>query len=89
MKTQTIINKLEEKGYVYPVALRWTLNDVNHRLMVLGQEDKLRYMDDTDKRMILDDFFIEIEDELIELINQRLDEYLENLLDYKPSQKIF
>lgn len=89
MKTETIIKQLIDKGFVYPSCLQWTPADINLRLRAIGREDDLKTMSDTDKRMLLDDFFTEYEDVIIEFINDQLEEHLDNLTDFNPADKPF
>jgi hypothetical protein len=39
--------------------------------------------------MLLEDFFNEYEDQICEFINQQLEEHLDNLTDFNPSDKPF
>lgn len=89
MKTEQIISKLKEKGYVFPTCLQWTAEDIDLRLRSLGLQEHLITMNQTDKIMLLDDFFIEIEDIITEFINKELEEYLESFTHYTPSKEIF
>ena len=89
MKTETLIQKLEEKQYVLPNALRWKLDDIDLRMRAIGQGSELPLMSATDKRMLLDDFFVEYEDDIVEFINQRLEDYLEAFTDYNVSEQPF
>lgn len=89
MKTETLIKQLEAKGYVYPSCLQWTTEDVDLRLNSMGQKDNVRFMSDTDKRILLDCFFERIEDDLMEYINIKLEDFLESQLTLTPSQEPF
>lgn len=89
MKTETLISKLKEKGYVFPTVLQWTADDIDARLRAIGQGDQIKLMDKTDKMMLLDDFFSEYEDEICEFINQKLEDHLDALTDYQPSNQPF
>jgi hypothetical protein len=82
MKTETLFKKLEEKGYVFPNCLKWTADDIDLRLYQIGLESEIKLMSQTDKQMILTDFFEDFEDEICEFINQKLEEHLENIADY-------
>lgn len=89
MKTETLIKQLEAKGYVYPSCLQWTLGDLDLRMRAVGLEDNIRLMDSTDKRMILDSFFQKHEDDIIEYINIRIEDYLEEITNFNLSQEPF
>ena len=89
MKTETLIKQIEAKGYVYPSCLRWTADDIDLRLTSLGLQEHLKTMSQTDKIMLLDDFFIHNEDIITEFINIELEEYLESFTHYTPSQEPF
>ena len=89
MKTETIISKLKEKGFVYPECLQWTAGDIDPRLRAIGLADEINLMSQDDKVMLLDEFFSEHEDLIIEFINQKLEQHLENITDYNLSSKPF
>jgi hypothetical protein len=89
MKTETLISKLKEKGYVFPTVLQWTADDIDARLRAIGQGDQIKLMDKTDKMMLLDDFFSEYEDEICEFINQKLEDHLDALTHYNLSEQPF
>lgn len=89
MKTETLIKQLEAKGYVYPYCLQWKLDDLDLRMRSIGMGDNLPLMDNTDKRMILDSFFEEIQDDIIEYINIRIEDYLQEMTRFDLSQETF
>ena len=89
MKTETIIKQLKEKGFVFPNCLQWNSADIDTRLIVIGQGDQLKMMNQTDKVMLLDDFFNEYADEIEEFINQKLEDHLDALTHYQPSTEPF
>ncbi len=89
MKTETLISKLKEKGYVFPTVLQWTANDIDARLRVVGLADETKLMSKLDKIMLLEAFFEEHEDQICEFINQRLEDYLETLTHYNLSEQPF
>jgi hypothetical protein len=89
MKTETLIAKLKEKGYVFPTALQWTADDIDARLRAVGNANEIPLMDKTDKVMLLEDFFDVHEDEICEFINQKLEDYLESLTHFNISQLPF
>lgn len=79
MRTDTLIAKLKEKGFVFPTCLQWTAGDIDARLRAIGRADELPLMDMEDKVMLLNDFFEEYEDTICEFINQQLEEHLDHL----------
>lgn len=89
MKTETLIKQLEEKGFVYPTCLQWQVDDIDLRLRSIGQGDQVKMLSDLDKRMLLEDFFAEYSDLIIEYINQELEEHLENLSHFNLSDQPF
>lgn len=89
MRTETLISKLKEKGFVFPTCLQWTPADIDARLRAIGQGDQVKLITQENKRMILEDFFNEYEDQICEFINQQLEEHLDNLTDFNPSEKPF
>jgi hypothetical protein len=46
-------------------------------------------MSQMDKKMIMDDFFSEYEDDIIEFINQKLEDHLDALTHYQPANEPF
>jgi len=89
MRTDTLIAKLKEKGFVFPTCLQWTGADIDARLRAIDRADELPLMDIEDKVMLLNDFFEEYEDIICEFINQKLEEHLDHLTDYNLSDKLF
>lgn len=89
MRTDTLITKLKEKGFVFPTCLQWTGADIDARLRAIDRADELPLMDLEDKVMLLNDFFEEYEDIICEFINQKLEEHLDHLTDYNLSDKPF
>lgn len=89
MRTDTLIAKLKEKGFVFPTCLQWTAGDIDARLRAIDRADELPLMDMEDKIMLLNDFFEEYEDIICEFINQKLEEHLDHLTDYNLSDKLF
>ena len=57
MRTDTLIAKLKEKGFVFPTCLQWTGADIDARLRAIDRADELPLMDIEDKVMLLNDFF--------------------------------
>jgi hypothetical protein len=88
-KTETLIAKLKEKGYVFPTVLQWTADDIDARLRSIALADEIKLMDKLDKIMLLEAFFEEYEDEICEFINQRLEDHLESLTHYNLSEQPF
>lgn len=89
MRTETLISKLKEKGFVFPTCLQWTGADIDARLRAIGQGDQVKCISLDNKQMLLEDFFNEYEDQICEFINQQLEEHLDNLTDFNPSDKPF
>ena len=89
MRTDTLIAKLKEKGYVFPTCLQWTAGDIDARLRAINRSDEIPLMDKEDKVMLLDDFFEEYEDTICEFINQKLEEHLDALTHYNLSSQPF
>lgn len=89
MRTDTLITKLKEKGFVFPTCLRWTPGDIDARLRAIGQGDQIKFISQLDKQMMLESFFEEYEDQICEFINQHLEDHLEALTDYQPSEQPF
>jgi hypothetical protein len=89
MKYETLVKKLEEHGYAYPSALRWSTEDIDASLRVIGKKEYIKQMSVTDKKMLLDTFFERNEDYIIEEINDRLADFLEVVTNFEPSKEIF
>lgn len=89
MKTETLISKLKEKGYVFPTCLQWTDKDIDARMKAIGQGDELKTLTQLDKQMILESFFDCAEDLICEYINQKLEDYLEDMSRFDVSNKPF
>ena len=89
MRTETLIKQLEEKGFIFPSCLQWTPADINPRMIAIGQNDSLKTMSQMDKKMIMDDFFAEYEDDICEFINQKLEDHLDALTHYQPANEPF
>lgn len=89
MRTETIIKQLEQKGFIFPTCLQWQVEDIDMRLRSIGLEDELKLMNNEDKRMLMEDFFAEESDLIIEYINQRLEEYLEASTQNNLNTQIF
>jgi hypothetical protein len=89
MKYETLVKKLEEHGYAYPSALRWSTEDIDTALIVIGKKEYIKQMSVTDKKMLLDAFFERNEDYIVEEINDRLADFLESVTDLQPSKEIF
>jgi hypothetical protein len=89
MKTETLISKLKEKGYVFPTVLQWTANDIDARLKEIGQGDQVKMISQEDKLYLLEDFFNEHEDQICEFINQKLEDFLESANTFNVSQQPF
>ena len=85
MKTETLISKLKEKGYIFPTCLQWTDKDIDARMKAIGQGDELKTITQLDKQMILESFFDYAEDLIVEYINQELDDYLQDMARFDVS----
>ena len=84
MKTETLIKQLETKGYVYPYCLQWTLEDIDLRLNSMGHKDV--FISEDDKRIFLECFFERIEDDLMEYINNKLEDFLDSELRWATTE---
>jgi hypothetical protein len=89
MRTDTLIAKLKEKGFIFPTCLRWTGADIDARLRAIGQGDQVKLISLENKQMILESFFDEYEDQICEFINQQLEDHLEALTHYQPLEEAF
>ena len=89
MRTDTLIVKLKEKGFIFPTCLRWTGADIDARLRAIGQGDQVKLISLENKQMILESFFDEYEDQICEFINQQLEDHLEALTHYQPLEEPF
>lgn len=89
MKTETLISKIKEKGFVFPTVLRWTADDFDTRMEAVGQGHQCKTISNEDKLMILEEFFEEYEDEICEFINQKLEDHLDSMADYQPKDEMF
>jgi hypothetical protein len=89
MRTDTLIAKLKEKGFILPTCLRWTGADIDARLRAIGQGDQVKLISLENKQMILESFFDEYEDQICEFINQQLEDHLEALTHYQPLEEPF
>jgi hypothetical protein len=89
MRTDTLIAKLKEKGFIFPTCLRWTGADIDARLRAIGQGDQVKLISLENKQMILESFFDEYEDQICEFINQQLEDHLEALTHYQPLEEPF
>jgi len=89
MKYETLVKKLEEHGYSYPSALRWSTEDIDTALHIIGKKEYIKQMSITDKKMLLDAFFERNEDYIVEEINSRLADFLESVTNFEPSKELF
>lgn len=89
MRNDTLIKLLEEKGFIFSSCLQWTSADIDARMIAIGQNDSLKTMSQIDKKMIMDDFFAEYEDDICEFINLKLEDHLDALTHYQPTNEPF
>ena len=69
---------LNTYGFVYPLTLRWHCDDVRIAL------DNSHYSRDWSllmQRQVLEDFFLEKEEEITQFINERLVNYVEDRIE--------
>ena len=76
MKTESLKKKLRENKTVLPSCLTWSTEDIDLRMNALGKQSELALMTDEEKLYLLDAFFMQHEDDLMEFINQRLESWL-------------
>ena len=76
MKTEILKKKLRENKIVLPECLTWSTEDINLRMNALGKQSELALMTDKEKLCLLDAFFMQHEDELMEFINIHLASWL-------------
>ena len=76
MKTEILKKKLRENKIVLPSCLMWSTEDIDLRMNALGKQPELALMTDEEKLYLLDAFFMQNEDDLMEFINQRLESWL-------------
>lgn len=84
-----ITAKLNEQGYVYPDCLKWCTGDINLRLSVMKKHDDLKFMSEDDKIMVLDNFFEDNSEDIMEFINDKLELYLYSLTQFQPTKQPF
>jgi hypothetical protein len=87
MRNNTLIKLLEEKGFIFSSCLQWTPADIDARMIAIGQNDSLKTMSQIDKKIIMEDFFAEYEDDICEFINLKLEDHLDSLTHYQPANE--
>lgn len=76
MTTESLKKKLRENKIVLPECLMWSTEDIDLRMNALGKQSELALMTDEEKLYLLDAFFMQNEDDIMEFINQRLESWL-------------
>lgn len=76
MKTEILKKKLRENKIVLPECLMWSTEDIDLRMNALSKQSELALMTDEEKLYLLDAFFMQNEDDIMEFINQRLESWL-------------
>lgn len=94
MNTTTLFRKLGERGYAINPCLMWSRVDVDSALEQVGVDIFERSaLSDTDKEMMLSEFFDNVEDSIIEHINELMinhfDEKIKNKEPLNVSQQPF
>lgn len=90
MNTITLFRKLKERGYATNSAITWSLCDLTDALYRVGYtESDVFAMDDDDRSMLLDDFFRENEDAIVEFIHELLTIYAKNITSLTPTKDLF
>lgn len=90
MNKEKLLEKLSQLGHATNSCLMWHIDDIENALGNAGWTEKdMLFMDDTDKRMLLDDFFDEHEETITEFISDLLHDYARNISSVKPSKKPF
>lgn len=73
-KVETVQSELINMGYVFPSALRWTNDDVDFAL------ERLKLLVEWDKQAkfeLLQEFFEQNEQGIVQFINERLTNFIE------------
>lgn len=84
MNTSTLFRKLGEKGYAVSTCLMWNRTDVDSALSDIGIDIFERScISNTDKEMLLDEFFLSIEDEVKEMIKDKMMNYFDERIKSK------
>jgi len=84
-KVEAVQKELTNIGYVFPVALRWTNDDVDFAL------ERLKLLVEWDKQAkfeLLQEFFEQNEVELTNFINERLTNFIEEKNEIKFNYRI-
>jgi hypothetical protein len=73
-KVEAVQSELTNMGYVFPLALRWTNDDVDFAL------ERLKLLVEWDKQAkfeLLQEFFEQNEQGIVQFINERLKNFIE------------
>ena len=80
MSITKAFKKINDSGYVVNPALMWNTVDLQEALMSAGYDRfEIASLDDLDKKMLLEDFFNEIEPHLIETIRELMSDYFQRM----------
>ncbi len=72
-KVEAVQKELTNMNYVFPIALRWSTDDVDSTFDRIGKEMNL---EKKDKLELLEKFFEHNEERLTNFINERLDDFI-------------
>ena len=72
-KVEAVQKELTNMNYVFPIALRWGINDIDSTFDRIGQEMNL---EKKDKLELLEKFFDHNEEQLTNFINERLADFI-------------
>lgn len=72
-KVEAVQKELTNMNYVFPIALRWSIDDIDFTFDRIGQEMNLERKD---KLELLEKFFDHNEEELTNFINERLTDFI-------------
>jgi len=83
-KVKEVQKELTNIGYVFPVALRWTNDDVDFAL------ERLKLLVEWDKQAkfeLLQEFFEQNEQGIVQFINERLTNFIEEKNELKSNHR--
>ena len=72
-KVEAVHKELTNMNYVFPIALRWSIDDIDSTFDRIGQEMNLERKD---KLELLEKFFEYNEEQLTNFINERLTDFI-------------
>ena len=72
-KVEAVQKELANMNYVFPIALRWSIDDIDSTFDRIGQEMNLERKD---KLELLEKFFDHNEEQLTNFINERLTDFI-------------